>query len=186
MILFPPYLHIFFPDSPRIPHYNPQFWFAIGCGVNKEEQLWKSRREPGVIRSDQTPRLVRAGAQKSQESTNPCHFLPHLCARGTTECRWSTTPRSPSSLEQDVVGSSPFCFSPPCKNRRDDGDAAVFYEPPALPEQPGGREKPWEVYIPIWNLYSKTDLPGAAFRAYIHYEATVKYGPEFVSQDEIM
>lgn len=60
---FFPYLRIFFHDSPRIPH-NPQFRFAKGCGVNKEEQLWKSHQKPCVSRSRQPPSLVGAGAWK--------------------------------------------------------------------------------------------------------------------------
>lgn len=60
------YLRIFFSDSPRIPHYNPQFRFTKGCKVNKEQQLWKSHREPCASQHRQPLGLAGTGALKKE------------------------------------------------------------------------------------------------------------------------
>lgn len=79
MIFFFLYLHIFSPDSPRIPPYNPQFSFAEGCEVNKEQRLWKSHQEPCASQHRQPLGLVGRGAQKrSRHQSLPPSPLPMI------------------------------------------------------------------------------------------------------------
>lgn len=99
---FSPYLHIFFPDCPRIPYYNPQLGFAKGCGVNKEEQLWKSHQgtthkpEQAATQFGRIRGMEKGGISKSLPSS-PLPLCPwYHRARASAERHRSQAPMDSS------------------------------------------------------------------------------------------